>query len=142
MKIIGEFKEFAVKGNVVDMAVGVIIGAAFGKVVTSFVSDVMMPPLGMITGGVDFKDHSVVLKDAADAASKPVTLNYGAFLTTALDFVIVAFAVFMLVKGINALKRKEPSAPPAPTEKHCKECLSTIPIEAKRCKYCAQVVAA
>jgi large conductance mechanosensitive channel len=142
MKMIEEFKQFAVKGNVVDMAVGVVIGGAFGKIVTSFLNDIMMPPLGLITGGVDFTDQRVTLK-AAEGASKGVTINYGAFLTTAIDFVIVAFAVFMLVKGINALKREQPAAPaPAPSEKKCPECLSLIPLEAKRCRHCAQPVAA
>ena len=139
MKIISEFKEFAMKGNVVDMAVGVIIGASFGKIVSSLLSDIFMPVLGMLTGGVDFSDHRLTLK-AADAASKAVTVNYGVFITTVVDFLVVAFAVFMLVKGINALKRAQPAAPPAPTEKKCPECLSVIPIDAKRCGHCAQPV--
>lgn len=138
MKIIDEFKEFAVKGNVVDMAVGVIIGGAFGKIVTSFLNDVMMPPLGLLTGGVDFTDQKLVLKAAAGAA-KPVTLNYGAFITTVIDFTVVAGAVFILIKGINALKRMQPAEPPpAPTEKQCVECLLNIPIKARRCGHCSQ----
>lgn len=138
MSMIKEFKEFAVKGNVVDMAVGVVIGGAFGKIVTSFLNDMMMPPLGMITGGADFTDHKVTLK-AAEGAATAVTVNYGSFVTAIIDFAIVAFAVFMLVKGINVLKRREPGEPPpAPSEKQCTECLLNIPLKAKRCGHCAQ----
>jgi large conductance mechanosensitive channel len=134
-----EFKEFAMKGNVLDMAVGVVIGGAFGKIVTSFLNDVMMPPLGMLTGGVDFTQHKLVLKAADEAAKTPaVNLRYGAFITSVIDFTIVAFAVFMLVKAINTMKREEPVAPPAPTEKQCPECLLNIPLKAKRCGHCAQ----
>ena len=139
MKMLNEFKEFAMKGNVVDMAVGVVIGGAFGKIVSSFLTDVMMPPLGMLTGGVDFSDHRITLK-SAEGAAKAVTVNYGVFLTTLIDFIIVAFAVFMMVKLMNSLKRQEPSAPPAATEKKCPECLSLIPVEAKRCRFCSQSV--
>jgi large conductance mechanosensitive channel len=118
MGMMQEFKTFAVKGNVVDMAVGIIIGAAFGKVVSSVVADVIMPPIGLLVGGIDFSDLAVTLKAAAgDVAA--VTLNYGKFIQTVVDFVIVAFAVFMLVKGINSLKRKEaaaPASPPAPSK--------------------------
>jgi large conductance mechanosensitive channel len=137
MKMLDEFKEFAVKGNVVDMAVGVIIGGAFGKIVSSFLNDVMMPPLGMLGGGADFTDYRLTLK-AAEGANKAVTLNYGAFITTVIDFSILAFAVFMMVKAINRLKEKEPVPPPAPTEKQCPECLLNIPLKAKRCGHCAQ----
>ena len=133
MSMLKEFKEFAMKGNVVDMAVGVVIGGAFGKIVTSFLNDVMMPPLGLLTGGADFTEHRLTLK-SAEGAAKAVTLNYGAFLTAVVDFTIVAFAVFMLVKAMNAVKRE---APP-PTEKKCAECLLDIPIGAKRCGHCAQ----
>ncbi len=140
MKIVDEFKEFAIKGNVVDMAVGVIIGGAFGKIVSSFLNDIMMPPLGLLTGGVNFNDQKLVVK-AVPGLSQGVTINYGSFITTVLDFVIVAFAVFMLVKAINTLKREEPIAPPAPaTEKQCSECLMNIPIKARRCGHCAQPV--
>lgn len=132
-----EFKEFAMKGNVLDMAIGVVIGAAFGRIVSSFLNDVMMPPLGLLAGGADFTDYRLVLK-AAEGASKAVAINYGAFITTVVDFTIVAFAVFMLVKAINAMRRKEPAAAPAPTEKKCPECLLNIPIDAKRCGHCAQ----
>jgi len=133
MSMLKEFKEFAMKGNVVDMAVGVVIGGAFGKIVTSFLNDVMMPPLGLLTGGVDFTEHRLTLK-AAEGAAKAVTVNYGAFITAIVDFTIVAFAVFMLVKAMNAVKRE---APP-PTEKKCAECLLDIPIGAKRCGHCSQ----
>lgn len=117
-KIISEFQTFAVKGNVVDMAVGIIIGAAFGKIVSSFVADVFMPPLGIIIGGVDFTDLAITLKSATDAAPA-VTLNYGRFIQAVVDFLIIAFAIFLVVKGVNALKRKEetaPKVPPAPTK--------------------------
>jgi large conductance mechanosensitive channel len=118
MGMIHEFKAFAIRGNVVDMAVGIIIGAAFGKIVTSAVADVVTPPLGLIIGGVDFSHLAFTLRDAV--ADKPaVVLSYGKFLQSAFDFAIVAFAVFLLVKGINHLKRKEaekPSLPPAPSK--------------------------
>ena len=118
MSILSEFKAFAVKGNVVDMAVGIIIGAAFGKIVTSFVGDVIMPPIGLLIGGVDFTDLAITLK-AAEGAAPAVVLSYGKFIQTVLDFVIVAFAIFIGVKAINRLKREEaaaPEAPPAPTK--------------------------
>ena len=117
MSILSEFKAFAVKGNVVDMAVGIIIGAAFGKIVSSFVGDVVMPPIGLLIGGVDFSDLAITLK-AAEGDITAVVLSYGKFIQTVLDFVIVAFAIFMGVKVINKLKREEaeaPSLPPAPT---------------------------
>jgi large conductance mechanosensitive channel len=116
MKLADEFKTFAMKGNVVDMAVGIIIGAAFGKIVSSMVSDILMPPLGLLIGGVNFTDLKVVLKAATDAAPA-VTWNYGNFVQVCFDFLIVAFAVFMVIKAINASKKKEeakPAAPPAP----------------------------
>ena len=118
MSFIKEFKEFAVKGNVVDMAVGIIIGAAFGKIVSSFVGDVIMPPLGVLIGGVDFTGLAVTLK-AASGDVPAVTLKYGAFIQTVFDFLIVAFAIFMAIKAMNTLKKKEeeaPAAPPAPTK--------------------------
>ena len=118
MSILSEFKAFAVKGNVVDMAVGIIIGAAFGKIVSSFVGDVVMPPLGMLIGGVDFTDLAITLKPA-EGAVPAVLLSYGKFLQTIFDFIIVAFAIFMGVKVINRLKREEaaaPAEPPAPTK--------------------------
>lgn len=113
MKLVDEFKAFAMKGNVVDMAVGIIIGAAFGKIVASVVNDVIMPPIGLLVGGVTFTDLKIVLKAAADGVPA-VTLNYGNFLQVTFDFLIVAFAVFMMIKTMNAAKRKEESAPPAP----------------------------
>lgn len=118
MSILKEFKEFAVKGNVVDMAVGIIIGAAFGKVISSIVSDVIMPPIGLAIGGVDFSKLAFTLKQASgDAAA--VVISYGKFIQTVVDFVIVAFAIFMLIKAINTLKRKQEEAaqpPPAPSK--------------------------
>jgi large conductance mechanosensitive channel len=116
MKLVDEFKTFAMKGNVVDMAVGIIIGAAFGKIVSSMVSDIIMPPLGLLIGGVNFTDLKVVLKAVTDTAPA-VTWNYGNFLQVCFDFLIVAFAVFLLIKAINTAKKKEeapPAAPPAP----------------------------
>nr|WP_297399754.1 large-conductance mechanosensitive channel protein MscL [uncultured Marinobacter sp.] len=117
MSIVKEFKEFAVKGNVMDMAVGIIIGVAFGKIVSSFVADVLMPPIGLLIGGVDFSNLVVTLK-AAEGAAEAVTLRYGVFIQTVFDFVIVAFAVFMAVKALNSLRKKEaetPAALPAPS---------------------------
>jgi large conductance mechanosensitive channel len=113
MKLLDEFKAFAMRGNVVDMAVGIIIGAAFGKIVSSVVSDIIMPPIGLLLGGVNFTDLKVVMK-AATATDPAVTWNYGNFLQVTFDFLIVAFAVFMLIKGINAMKKKEEAAPSTP----------------------------
>ncbi|GAB2486830.1 large-conductance mechanosensitive channel protein MscL [Algoriphagus taiwanensis] len=125
MGFIKEFKEFAVKGNVIDLAVGVIIGGAFGKIVSSFVNDIIMPPIGILLGGVDFKELSVVLKEAttneAGEAVAAVTLNYGMFIQNVVDFVIIAFVIFLAIKGVNKMNRKKeeapapPPAPPAPT---------------------------
>ena len=119
MKLVDEFKAFALKGNVVDMAVGIIIGAAFGKIVSSVVNDIIMPPIGLLLGGVNFTDLKVLMKAATDTAPA-VTWNYGSFIQFTIDFLIIAFAVFMLIKGMNALKRKEevapPPAPPAPSK--------------------------
>jgi large conductance mechanosensitive channel len=121
MKILDEFKAFAMKGNVVDMAVGIIIGAAFGKIVASVVNDIIMPPLGLLVGGVNFTDLKVVMKAATDTAPA-VTWNYGNFLQVTFDFLIVAFAVFMLIKAINAAKKKQEEAPaPAPSPAPSKE---------------------
>lgn len=113
MKLVNEFKTFAMKGNVVDMAVGIIIGAAFGGIVTSLVSDVIMPPIGALIGGIDFSALSVKLSNPLNGA-KPVEILYGKFLNTVINFIIVAFAIFMLVKGMNRLKKKEEAAPSAP----------------------------
>ncbi len=141
-----EFKKFAMRGNVVDMAVGIIIGAAFGKIVTSLVNDVIMPPIGKLMGNVDFSSLFINLGDvpyetlvAAQEAGAP-TINYGSFVNTVLDFIIVAFAIFMAIKAMNSLKKKEENAPKAPDSKECPECLSEIPIAAKRCKFCASQV--
>jgi len=118
MKLINEFKAFAMRGNVVDMAVGIIIGAAFGKIVSSFVNDVIMPPIGLLVGGIDFSDLSLTLKAATETAPA-VVLKYGVFINTVVDFIIIAWAIFMVIKAMNSLKKKEeqkPSAPPKPSE--------------------------
>ena len=119
VKLIKEFKEFAMRGNVMDMAIGIILGAAFGKIVSSLVNDILMPPLGILIGGVDFSDLSIVLKEAAGDVSA-VTLNYGSFIQIIIDFLIVAFAVFLLVKSLNSLKKKKEDVP-APIAEPTKE---------------------
>ena len=124
MSMIKEFKEFALRGNVVDLAVGVIIGGAFGKIVSSFVADVVMPPIGVLLGGVDFKDLAYVLKEASEGV-EAVTIKYGAFAQTVIDFIIIAFVIFIAVKGMNSLKRKEVEAPAAPAEPSNEEKLLT-----------------
>jgi large conductance mechanosensitive channel len=142
-----EFKEFAMRGNVVDMAVGIIIGAAFGTIVKSLVADVIMPPIGLALGNVDFANLFIILKHGAEMAGPyasladaqaagAVTLNYGTFINTIISFIIVAFAVFMLIRNINKLKRKEEAPPPEPTTKECPLCFSTIPVKAVRCPMC------
>ena len=137
-----EFKEFAMRGNVIDLAVGFIVGAAFGKIVTSLVQDVIMPPIGLLLHGVDFSNLFITLKldkhfdtlDAAKAAGAP-TLNYGIFLNTIIDFLIVTFCVFILVRQVNRwTKKPEPAA--APTTKECPQCATQIPIKAKKCPNC------
>ena len=118
MSMMKEFKEFAMRGNVVDMAVGIVIGAAFGKIIASLVNDVIMPPIGMLLGGIDFSNLSWILKDAADGA-EAVIIKYGAFINTIIEFLIVAFAIFMVIKAMNSMKKKEeakPAAPPAPSK--------------------------
>jgi large conductance mechanosensitive channel len=140
-----EFKEFAVRGNVVDMAVGIIIGAAFGTIVTSLVQDVIMPPIGLLLGNIDFSNFFAVLKEgkvagpyasvAAAKAAGAVTLNYGIFINTIISFLIVAFAVFLLVRAVNRMKRQL-EAPPVPITKECIYCFSKIPIQATRCPSC------
>jgi large conductance mechanosensitive channel len=117
MGMMSEFKSFAMRGNVIDMAVGIVIGGAFGKIVSSFVNDVLMPPVGMLIGGVDFSDLAIVLKAATDEA-EAVTMKYGMFIQTLLDFLIIAFAIFMVVKAMNSMKKKEeekPAEPPKPS---------------------------
>ena len=141
-----EFREFAVKGNVMDMAVGIIIGAAFGAIIGSFVKDVIMPPIGLLLGNVDFANLYVLLKSgptpgpyasltAANAAGA-VTLNYGLFINTIINFLIIALAIFMVVKGMNSMKRKQPAPAAAPTTKDCPYCFTAIPIKATRCPSC------
>jgi large conductance mechanosensitive channel len=144
--MLSEFKKFAMRGNVVDMAVGIIIGAAFGAIVKSLVDDVLMPPIGLLLGGVDFSNFFMVLKqgaspgpyaalaDAKEAGA--VTINYGVFFNAIISFLIIGFAVFLLVRAINKMQRQEKEAPSEPTEKKCTFCMSTIPIQAKRCPYC------
>jgi large conductance mechanosensitive channel len=143
-----EFKEFAMRGNVVDMAVGIIIGAAFGGIAKSLVADVMMPPIGLLLGGVDFSNIFVNLSggDYASLAEAQkagaATLNIGVFVNTLLNFLIVAFCVFLLVKAINALKREEASPPPAPTSKSCPHCLMEVPLQARKCGHCTSEIEA
>lgn len=122
MSMWSEFKQFAMRGNVVDLAVGVVIGAAFGKIVSSVVDDMIMPPIGLMLGGVDFSDLRVVLKEGVGDVP-PVTLDYGAFIQNCIDFTIIAFAIFLLVKGINALKRQEADTPPPPAPPSAEEVL-------------------
>lgn len=136
-----DFKKFAMRGNVVDMAVGIIIGSAFGKIVSSLVSDVIMPPIGKLMGGVDFSSLFINLSDTTYASlaearkAGAATINYGVFLNSVLDFLIVAFAIFLLIKAMSKLQKPAPAA--APSTKVCGECQSEIPLAAKRCKYCA-----
>jgi len=124
MGMMKEFKEFAVKGNVIDMAVGIVIGAAFGKIVSSFVADVIMPPIGVLVGGIDFSNLAFTIKAAAGDIPA-VVISYGKFIQTAVDFTIIAFAIFMVIKGINALKKKEEEKPEAPPEPSTQEVLLT-----------------
>lgn len=139
MSLIKDFKAFAMRGNVVDMAVGIIIGVAFGKIVTSLVNDVLMPPIGMLIGGMDFSNIVLTLKEAS-GASPAVAMKWGLFINTIIDFVIVAFVIFIVVKAMTALQKRG-ATPPAPTTKSCPECLMDIPIKAKRCAHCTSVVA-
>jgi len=124
MSMMKEFRDFAMRGNVVDMAVGIIIGGAFGKIVSSFVNDVLMPPIGIAIGGVDFSELAFTLKDASGEAAA-VTLNYGTFIQTVVDFTIIAFAIFMVIKAMNSMKKKEEEAPPAPPKPSKEEELLT-----------------
>ncbi|WP_454063353.1 large-conductance mechanosensitive channel protein MscL [Candidatus Nitrospira salsa] len=145
-----EFKEFAMRGNVVDMAVGIVIGGAFGKIISSLVSDVIMPPIGLLMGGVDFTDLFVTLKDGATAGpyaslaaaneAGAVTMNLGVFVNTVISFIIVALAIFMVIRGMNKLKREEEAPPAEPTTKDCPQCQMTIPIKATRCGHCTSEV--
>jgi len=141
-----EFKEFAMKGNVIDMAVGIIIGAAFGTIVNSLVQDVIMPPIGLLLGNVDFTNIFAVLKEgkvagpyasiAAAKAAGAVTINFGVFVNTIISFILIAFAVFLLVRTINRMRRQEDSPPAAPPTKDCIYCFSKVPIQATRCPNC------
>ncbi|WP_186445550.1 large conductance mechanosensitive channel protein MscL [Paenibacillus cremeus] len=140
--MIKEFKEFAMKGNMIDLAIGVIIGGAFGKVVTSIVNDVVMPPIGLLLGKVNFSELFISLNgthydsmEAAKAKGAP-TLNYGLFINTMLDFLIVSFVIFIVVKQLNRLRKKEEKPDPKANLKECPECLSEIPKKATRCKFC------
>jgi large conductance mechanosensitive channel len=145
-----EFKEFAMRGNVIDMAVGIVIGAAFGTIVKSLVADIIMPPIGLLLGNVDFENLFMVLKQGAEAAGPyaslaaareagAVTLNYGVFLNTVISFLIVAFSIFMVVKQMNRLKKQEAAAPP-PTHKKCPFCQMDVPVEAKKCGHCTSAL--
>ena len=138
-----EFKEFAMRGNVVDMAVGIIIGAAFGTIVKSLVNDVIMPPIGLLLGGVDFSELFITLSEGEFASlaeaqeAGAATINLGVFINTILNFIIVAFAIFLLIRAINRMKKEEEAAPePEPTTKECPFCCSDIPIKASRCGQC------
>jgi large conductance mechanosensitive channel len=144
--VLKEFKEFAMRGNVIDMAVGIIIGAAFGAIVTSLVSDIIMPPIGLLLGDVDFSNLFIVLREgikvgpysslAGAKAAGAVTFNYGMFVNTIISFLIVAFAIFILIRSINKLKRQKEVQAAVPTTKECPYCLSVILIKATRCPYC------
>jgi len=141
-----DFKEFAMKGNMIDMAVGIVIGAAFGTIITSLVTDIIMPPIGLLLGNVDFANLFLLLKEGkvpgpygsvvAAKAAGAVTLNIGIFINTIISFLIIAFSVFIVVRNINNLKRQEEAPPTVPTTKDCPYCLSVIPIKATRCAHC------
>jgi len=143
-----EFKEFTMRGNVLDMAIGIVIGVAFGKIVTSFVNDVVMPPIGLLLGKVDFSNLFIDLSGKSYAtlaeakAAGAATVKYGLFLNTVVDFVIVAFVIFLLIRQINRMKRQPEAAPAAPTTKECPYCLSSIAIKATRCSHCTSDVKA
>ena len=141
-----EFKEFAMKGNVVDMAVGLVVGAAFATIVKSLVADVIMPPIGLLLGGVDFSNLFAVIREGSAAGpfstladaqkAGAVTINYGLFVNTIISFLIIAFAIFMVITGLSNLKKKEEAAPAEPTVKDCSHCYTSIPIKATRCPHC------
>lgn len=144
--MLDEFKKFAIRGNVIDMAVGIIIGAAFGSIVQSLVTDVITPPIGLLTGNVDFTNLFLVLKEGTPTApyatlqaaqdAGAVTINYGLFLNTVVSFLIVAFAIFLLVRYINQLREPDEGPAPPPTVKKCPYCVSDIPMQATRCPHC------
>jgi len=146
-----EFKEFAMRGNVIDMAIGIIIGGAFGPIVGSMVNDILMPPIGMALGNVDFTNLFILIKEGSKAAAPyasladakaagAVTINYGLFINSLVSFVIVAFCVFLLVKTMNRLKREEAAPPPEPTSRDCPFCCTSIPIKASRCPSCTSEI--
>lgn len=137
IKIIDEFKEFAVRGNAIDLAVGIVIGAGFSKIVASLVEDVIMPPIGIMTGGVDFTDKEILLK-AATETSEAVTINYGTFINTITEFIIIAFAIFLVIRYINKLKRdhKEEMVEDKPEPRKCPHCKEKIADDASRCPHC------
>ena len=148
-----DFKEFAMRGNVVDMAVGIVIGAAFGSIVKSFVDDVLMPPIGLLLGNVDFSNLFITLKEGAKAAGPyaslaaakaagAVTLNLGLFINTVISFLIIAFAVFLVIKGLNRIQREKAAPPAEPTTRECPFCRSTIPLKATRCPHCTSELGA
>jgi large conductance mechanosensitive channel len=141
-----DFKEFIMRGNVIDMAVGIVIGAAFGIIIKSLVEDVIMPPIGMLLGNVDFTNLFLILKEGTTAGpyaslvdakkAGAVTINYGAFINTVISFLIIAFTIFIVIRNINKLRREKEVPSPAPTTKECPYCLSAVPIKATRCAYC------
>jgi large conductance mechanosensitive channel len=148
-----DFKEFVMRGNVVDMAIGIVIGAAFGTIVKSFVDDVLMPPIGLLLGHVDFSNLFITLKEGAKAAGPyaslaaakaagAVTLNLGIFINTIISFIIIAFAVFLVIKGINRMKREKEAPAAAPSTRECPFCLPTIPLQASRCPNCTSQLSA
>ena len=151
--MVKDFKEFVVRGNVADMAVGIVIGAAFGAIVKSFVDDVLMPPIGLLLGNVDFSNLFITLREGAKAAGPyaslaaakaagAVTLNLGIFINTIISFIIIAFAVFLVIKGINRMKREREAAPAEPVSKECPFCFISIPIQASRCPNCTSQLTA
>jgi large conductance mechanosensitive channel len=141
-----EFREFALKGSVLDLAIGIVIGVAFGRVVASFVSDVLMPPIGYLFGGIDFSNLFVTLSPgtypslAAAKAAGAATINYGLFVNTVIEFLIVALALFLVVKAVNAMRRREEAAPSAPDRKACPYCLTSVPVSATRCPACTSAI--
>ncbi len=134
-----EFKEFAMRGNVADMAVGIIIGGTFGQIVSSLVKDVVMPPIGLLLGNVNFSSLAITLKEKSTSADA-VTINYGVFVNTVVDFIIVAFVMFMVVRQMNRLRKARETALAAPTTRECPKCCFTIPIRATRCPYCTSEI--
>jgi large conductance mechanosensitive channel len=147
-----EFREFVLRGNVVDMAIGIIVGAAFGTIVKTLVDDVIMPPVGLLLGGVDFTNFFILLKAGSPAApyasladaqaAGAVTINYGLFINAVVSFLIVAFTMFLLIRSVNRLEREEEAPPVEPTTKECPYCLSTIPVKATRCPHCTSELTA